>query len=111
MIGRNISQYSIQDKLGAGGMGEVYRAVDNRRERDVALKVLPPGTHADAQARVRLMAEARTASALNHPNICTIYEVGEAHGQTFIAMEYVPGRTLNTLISTQGLAADSVLHY
>jgi len=79
MIGRQLGHFRILDKIGAGGMGEVYRARDEQLERDVALKILPAASFQDATARARLLREARTASKLNHPHICTIHEVGEAH--------------------------------
>lgn len=92
-------------------MGVVYRGRDDRLERDVALKVLPPGALADPAARARLMKEARTASALNHPKICTIHDVGEADGRLFIAMEYALGRPLSSLVVGGGLAAETVVRY
>ena len=92
-------------------MGEVYRARDTRLERDVALKLLPAETLGDAAARARLIEEAKTASALNHPHICTIYEVGEADGKTYVAMECVEGRPLNKQIHHDGLPLELVLRY
>ena len=89
LLGKTLSHYRIVEKIGAGGMGEVYRARDTRLGRDVAIKVLPLGDVADETARRRLVREARTASQLNHPHICTIYEVGEADGLAYIAMERV----------------------
>jgi serine/threonine protein kinase len=84
--GTRLGPYEIVSALGAGGMGEVYRARDPQLERDVAIKILPATSVADPVARTRLLREARTASQLNHPNICTIYQVGEAEGHAFIAM-------------------------
>jgi len=98
MMGPRLSHYSIQEKIGAGGMGVVYRARDETLSRDVALKVLPAGPQADETARARLLSEARAASALNHPHICTIYEVGEQDAQAYIAMEYVRGQPLSAMI-------------
>ena len=98
MIGEIISRYRVVDKLGAGGMGIVYRATDQQLNRDVALKVLAPTVLVDESARIRFRREARSLSQVNHPNICTIYEVGEANGQTYIAMELVDGRSLSELI-------------
>jgi len=111
MIGESIAHYRILEKLGAGGMGEVYRAHDERLGRDVALKLLPAETLADAAARERLVREARTASSLSHPHICTIFEVGEAAGRTYVAMELVEGRPLSALIPPEGLPPEAVLRY
>jgi len=111
MVGKSFNHYRVLERVGAGGMGVVYRARDERLERDVAIKILPPETAADPAARSRLLEEARLASSLNHPNICTIYEVGEAEGQGFIAMEYVQGETLSARIPAEGLPAETVLRY
>ncbi len=108
---KTLAHYTVFEQIGAGGMGAVYRARDTRLGRDVALKLLPPEMFADERARARLLQEARLASALNHPHICTIYEVGEADGQTYIAMELVRGRPLSEQIPPEGLAAESVLRY
>jgi TolB-like protein/Tfp pilus assembly protein PilF len=99
MLGGTFGHYRVVDKLGAGGMGEVYRVRDSRLERDVALKVLPAASFADAAARARLLREARSAAGLNHPNICTVYEVGEAEGQAYIAMELVEGEPLSARLA------------
>ncbi|MEO8432082.1 MAG: protein kinase [Acidobacteriota bacterium] len=99
MIGRSLSQYRITAAIGAGGMGEVYRATDTRLGRDVAIKVLPAAMAADADRRQRFELEARAASALNHPNILTVYDIGEADGTTYIAMELVEGKTLRELLA------------
>jgi len=111
MIGQKLSHYRVLSELGHGGMGVVYRARDETLGRDVALKLLPSNTLADPAARDRLLHEARTASALNHPHICTIYEAGEAGGQIFFAMELVDGRPLRELIPAGGLPAESVVRY
>jgi len=106
-----IAHYTILERLGAGGMGAVYRARDERLGRDVALKLLPAEIFADPDARARLLKEARLASALNHPNVCTIYEAGDADGQAYLAMELVRGRPLGAMIPRDGLPTQSVLDY
>ncbi len=100
MIDKTVSHYRILEKLGAGGMGEVFLAEDTKLHRQVALKFLPRQMTADPEARQRFEREAQAAAALNHPNIITIHEIGEHEGQVFIAMEYVAGRTLKELISS-----------
>lgn len=109
MTGTRLAHYRILEKLGAGGMGEVYRAHDDLLDREVAIKVLPADSFADATARARLLREARAAAALNHPAICTIHEVGEADGQSYIAMELVEGKPLSDKVREGALPLDDVL--
>ena len=111
MIGRVLGHYHITSKIGEGGMGAVYRARDEVLHRDVAIKVVSKSAGLDQPTSQNLLHEARASSALNHPNICTIYEVGEESGELYIAMEMVEGKSLDSLIGEHGLPVESVLRY
>src|SRR5215468_10346624 len=103
MLGRMLRHYRIDSKIGEGGMGVVYKATDTHLDRPVAIKVLPPEAVANPERKRRFVQEAKAASALNHPNILHIYDIDTADGVDFIAMEYVPGKTLGDRIGRKGL--------
>src|SRR5574341_218942 len=111
MIGRTLGHYRIEEKLGEGGMGVVYRAFDTHLDRQVAIKVLRRDAVSNPERKKRFVQEAKAASALNHANIVTIYDIDTADGIDFIAMEYVSGKTLDRLIGSRGLPPGEVLRY
>src|SRR5512135_3367544 len=109
MIAETVAHYRVLGKLGEGGMGVVYEAEDTKLKRRVALKFLPAELTRDPQAKARFVQEAQAAAALDHPNICAVYEIGEAGGTTYIAMPYVKGQTLKEKIAEGPLAIEEAL--
>jgi serine/threonine protein kinase len=110
-LGKHVGAYLITELVGKGGMGMVFKALDTRLNRSVAIKVLPPDCFADSERKRRFLQEAKSASALNHPNIVTIHGIAEEQGMDFIIMEYVPGKTLDRLSPRKGLPLKRALKY
>src|SRR5271156_3970610 len=111
MVGKNLLHYQLVEKIGAGGMGEIYKGQDSRLNRLVAVKILSPGLSTDPERRRRFFQEAQAASALNHPNIITLYDIISEGDLQCIVMEYIGGKTLRELIPSRGLPAPQAIQY
>ena len=111
LTGTKLGRYEIRSKIGEGGMGEVYLAQDTTLSRKVAIKFLPVDSAASEQANKRLLREARTAANLDHPNICTVHEVAEENGRSFIVMQYVEGQTLDVRIKEKTLGVSDAISF
>jgi eukaryotic-like serine/threonine-protein kinase len=109
LLGRTLAHYQINAAIGAGGMGEVFRATDTKLGRDVALKILPPDVAGDPERLARFQREARAVAALNHPNVVTLYSVEESEGVHFLTMELIEGNPLGRLIPENGLPVERIL--
>ena len=109
LVGRTLAHYRINTAIGAGGMGEVYRATDMKLGRDVALKILPPGVGSDPERLARFQREARAVAALNHPNVVTVYSVEESDGVHFLTMELIEGQSLDRVIPANGLPVERIV--
>ena len=109
MIGKTVAQYKIVEQLGEGGMGVVYKAEDLHLGRTVALKFLAPHAAEDSESKTRFLREARTAASLDHPNVCTVYDIGEADGKPFFAMALIEGQTLKDTIAERPLRLEVAL--
>ena len=110
-VGTQLGPYVVETTAGKGGMGEVYKAKDTRLDRTVAIKVLPPGTQNNADLRARFEREAKAISSLNHPHICTLYDIGHENGIDFLVMEYLEGETLSDILKNGALSTNDLYNY